>query len=69
MARLREMHGGRDYDPRWGHRMRGEGRYAEMIGQRFRAAAKRLGMNGDAPDLRCDLFAVPPQAGDQLSLF
>lgn len=23
MARLREMHGGRDYDPRWGHRMRG----------------------------------------------
>jgi DNA repair photolyase len=69
MARLREMHGGRDYDPRWGHRMRGEGHYAEMIAQRFRAATKRLGLDIKAPALRCDLFATPPQAGDQLSLF
>ena len=69
MARLREMHGGRDYDPRWGHRMRGEGRYAEMIAQRFRAAVKRLGLQEKTPPLRCDLFARPPQAGDQLALF
>jgi len=69
MARLREMHGGRDYDPRWGHRMRGEGHYAEMIAQRFKAATKRLGLDITAPALRCDLFQVPPQAGDQLSLF
>jgi len=69
MARVREMHGGRDYDPRWGHRMRGEGRYAEMIGQRFRAAMKRLGLDRKAEPLRCDLFAPPPQPGDQLSLF
>ena len=69
MARLREMHGGRDYDPRWGHRMRGEGEYAAMIGQRFKAAARRAGLDGAVPALRCDLFAVPPQPGDQLSLF
>ncbi|MFW8592898.1 PA0069 family radical SAM protein [Cribrihabitans neustonicus] len=69
MARLREMHGGRDYDPRWGHRMRGEGRYAEIIAQRFRAACKRLGLAEKSPGLRCDLFAVPPQPGDQLALF
>lgn len=69
MSRLREMHGGRDYDPRWGHRMRGEGKYAEMVAQRFRLAARRLGLDGDAPDLRRDLFRVPPQPGDQLSLF
>lgn len=69
MARLREMHGGRDYDPRWGHRMRGEGEYARMIGQRFRAAARRLGLDGKGTPLRCDLFRVPPQKGDQLSLF
>lgn len=69
MARLREMHGGRDYDPRWGHRMRGEGQYAAMIAQRFKAAARRLGLDGAMPTLRCDLFAVPPQPGDQLSLF
>ncbi|MGD9863568.1 MAG: PA0069 family radical SAM protein [Pseudodonghicola sp.] len=69
MARLREMHGGRDYDPRWGHRMRGEGDYARMIGQRFKAAARRLGLDGKVVPLRCDLFRVPPQRGDQLSLF
>lgn len=69
MARLREMHGGRDYDPRWGHRMRGEGHYAEMMAQRFRAACNRVGLAQKAPALRCDLFRVPPQPGDQLSLF
>ncbi|WP_424833552.1 PA0069 family radical SAM protein [Ruegeria sp.] len=69
MARLREMHGGKDYDPRWGHRMRGEGTYAEMISQRFRAAVKRLGLATRSDPLREDLFAVPPQVGDQLSLF
>ena len=69
MARLREMHGGRDYDPRWGHRMRGEGRYAEMIAQRFKAACKRLGLRERTAELRCDLFKRPPQPGDQLALF
>ncbi|MBE1282190.1 MAG: PA0069 family radical SAM protein [Rhodobacteraceae bacterium] len=69
MARLREMHGGRDYDPRWGHRMRGEGHYAEMVAQRFKAAAKRLGLDQKVPELRCDLFERPPQVGDQLALF
>lgn len=69
MARLREMHGGRDYDPRWGHRMRGEGTYAKIIANRFDAAARRLGLPGKAPLLRTDLFFVPPRAGDQLSLF
>lgn len=69
MARLREMHGGRDYDPRWGHRMRGEGRYAEMIAQRFKAACKRLNLLERTDPLRCDLFACPPQPGDQLALF
>ncbi|WP_193748775.1 PA0069 family radical SAM protein [Leisingera sp. ANG-Vp] len=69
MARLREMHGGRDYDPRWGHRMRGEGRYAEMIAQRFKAACKRLELKERTADLRADLFARPPQPGDQLALF
>ncbi|MDK3018362.1 PA0069 family radical SAM protein [Pseudodonghicola flavimaris] len=69
MARVREMHGGRDYDPRWGHRMRGEGEYARMIAERFRTAAGRLGLNGRVAPLRTDLFRVPPQKGDQLSLF
>lgn len=69
MARLREMHGGRDYDPRWGQRMRGEGEYAAMIGRRFAVACKRLGLAETSAPLRRDLFVKPPQAGDQLSLF
>ncbi|MFC4668560.1 PA0069 family radical SAM protein [Seohaeicola nanhaiensis] len=69
MARLREMHGGKDYDPRWGHRMRGEGEYAEMVGRRFRAAVRRLGLDAPSPPLRCDLFGPPARPGDQLSLF
>ncbi|MGR3759174.1 PA0069 family radical SAM protein [Roseobacteraceae bacterium NS-SX3] len=69
MARLREMHGGRDYDPRWGHRMRGEGEYAQMIARRFKAACKRLGLRERTEALRCDLFERPLQPGDQLALF
>jgi DNA repair photolyase len=69
MARLREMHGGREYDPRWGHRMRGEGPYAEIIAQRFKRAARAHGLDAVQPALRRDLFAVPPRSGDQLSLF
>jgi len=69
MARLREMHGGRDYDPRWGQRMRGEGEYAEMIGRRFQMACKRLGLLSSAAPLTCDLFQRPAQPGDQMALF
>ncbi|MEL7460683.1 MAG: PA0069 family radical SAM protein [Pseudomonadota bacterium] len=69
MARVREAHGGRDYDPEWGKRMRGEGAFADLHRHRFKVACKRLGLSEHLPDLRCDLFAVPPRAGDQLSLF
>ncbi|QIZ82420.1 PA0069 family radical SAM protein [Thalassovita gelatinovora] len=69
MARLREMHGGKEYDARWGRRMRGEGVYAEMIARRFELAAKRHGLDRPQPKLRCDLFRAPVRVGDQLDLF
>ncbi|MGB7316533.1 MAG: PA0069 family radical SAM protein [Planktotalea sp.] len=69
MARLREMHGGQDYDARWHHRMRGSGVYAELIAQRFRRACRALELDERAPPLRCDLFGVPLRRGDQMSLF
>ena len=69
MARLREMHGGKDYDARWGRRMRGEGPYAEMVQARFAGAVRRLGLTVEASPLRCDLFQHPPLPGDQLALF
>ncbi|KQI67191.1 DNA repair photolyase [Loktanella sp. 3ANDIMAR09] len=69
MARVRELHGGQDYDPAFGTRMTGQGEWARLIRQRFDLAARRLGLARHLPPLRCDLFAVPPQSGDQLSLF
>lgn len=69
MSKLREMHGGKDYDARWGHRMRGTGAYAEMVAHRFRLALKRLGLRSDAPPMRTDLFQPPIAPTDQLSLF
>jgi len=69
MGRVRELHGGRDYDPEFGTRMRGQGLWAELIHRRADLARKRLGLQEGLPDLRCDLFRPPPKAGDQLSLF
>jgi DNA repair photolyase len=45
MSRLRAMRGGRENDPRWGYRQRGEGEYAALLEQRFRAACARFGLN------------------------
>jgi DNA repair photolyase len=69
MGRVRELHGGRDYDPDWGKRMTGEGLFAEMMKRRFDVAVKRLGLAKGLQPQRCDLFRVPPRTGDQLSLF
>ncbi|WP_370283267.1 PA0069 family radical SAM protein [Pseudooceanicola sp.] len=69
MARVREMHGGKDYDAQWGKRMRGEGHHAQMIGQRFARAARRLGLDRALPPLRCDLFRPPVPRGAQMDLF
>ncbi|MFZ5961510.1 PA0069 family radical SAM protein [Thalassococcus sp. BH17M4-6] len=69
MGHLRDMHGGKDYDARWHHRMRGSGPYAAVIAHRFELACKRLGLADRTAPLRTDLFAPPARAGDQLSLF
>ncbi len=69
MGRVRELHGGRDYDPEFGKRMTGQGLWADLIHRRADLARKRLGLSEGLPRLRCDLFRPPPKAGDQLSLF
>jgi hypothetical protein len=52
------MHGGKDYDPTFGKRMRGEGPFAQLLQRRFALAYARLGF-GRLPPLRCDLFRAP----------
>lgn len=68
MGRVREMHGGKDYDANWEVRLKGEGVHASLIAQRFRLAARRLSLDRPPAPLRSDLFRVPPRPGDQLSL-
>jgi DNA repair photolyase len=67
--RLRDMRGGKDYDPDWDRRMRGEGLHADLIACRFAIATQRLGLARELPPLDCSAFSPPPRPGDQLSLF
>ena len=69
MNLLRQMRDGRDNDPAFPSRFRGEGPLAALLAQRVALARRRLGYEERLPALRCDLFAPPPRPGDQLSLF
>jgi DNA repair photolyase len=68
LSLLRSCHGGKEYDARFGQRMRGSGPYAELLAQRFKLACKRLGLNKLRRDLTCRHFRPPPRAGEQLGL-
>ncbi|MFC0336896.1 DNA repair photolyase [Kushneria avicenniae] len=68
MSLIRQSRGGRDYDSRFGHRLRGEGPFADLLAQRFRLAIRRLGLNRRREEERLDTtrFAPPHQ---QIDLF
>ena len=72
MSLVQQVRGGRDNDPAFGSRMRGEGQFAELIARRFALACKRLGLNEDRA-LRLDTTRFRPPAGPprggQLELF
>jgi DNA repair photolyase len=68
MALVRGLHGGRDYVPAFGHRHTGSGPYAAMLGQRFRLAARRLGLAERGRPLRTDLFVPPVPVGGQYTM-
>lgn len=65
-----DTHGGQTNDSRLGVRMRGEGKFAESIGQIFRISKKRFITNTQEFSFNCSLFA--PKKADavlQMSLF
>jgi DNA repair photolyase len=67
---LRDARAGKLNDPRFGHRMRGEGPYAALLAARFRAACRRFGLNeARGPDLDCSRFIPDPAAPRQGELF
>jgi DNA repair photolyase len=67
MKIIHSLRGGRDNDPNWFTRMRGEGPWADLLATRFQIASKKHGFTGERLTLRTDLFR-PPQ-GPQLRLF
>lgn len=65
MSILRDSRGGRNNDPRFGHRMRGEGVFAQLLAQRFNRACRRLGFNAHQRQaLDCSRFRAPHAQGD-----
>ncbi|WP_337243486.1 PA0069 family radical SAM protein [Luteimonas sp. gir] len=68
MSLLQQLHGGRDYDSRFGHRMRGQGPFADLLAHRFARARRALGF-GRLPPLRTDLFVAPRPPSPQGTLF
>jgi len=69
LSLLQSMHGGKDYVADFSLRQRGRGPYADQIAKRFRLALKRLGLNSQRQNMRCDLFQAPVLAGQQMQLF
>ncbi|MDD9811142.1 MAG: PA0069 family radical SAM protein [Gammaproteobacteria bacterium] len=66
MSMVRATRGGRDNDPNFGARMRGQGEVAHLIRQRFNIAVKRLGLNRGLP--KVDATRFRPARGAQTSL-
>ena len=66
MATIRSLRGGRDNDPDFFSRMRGQGAWADLLRTRFELAARRYGLSQARFTLSTDLFEPPP--GDQLRL-
>ncbi|MCG6877391.1 MAG: PA0069 family radical SAM protein [Betaproteobacteria bacterium] len=63
MARIRDLRGGRENDPRFGARMKGTGEYAELIRRRFERACRKLGLSeGGRTGLDTSAFRVPGQS-------
>lgn len=59
MSLLRQMHGGRAYEPQFGRRMRGQGVHAELLRQRFLQAARRNGLATRLEPLPVEAFRAP----------
>jgi DNA repair photolyase len=69
LARLRDVHGGKPYESRFGLRQSGSGTYAEIIQKRFLLTLKKTGLNAIEIQLNWELFQPPSNTPVQTSLF
>jgi DNA repair photolyase len=68
MARVHEMRGGKDNDPRFGTRMTGEGLFSDLLRRRMEKARREHGLAKGPPALDTTRF-VPPSPAGQGRLF
>ncbi|WP_417284263.1 PA0069 family radical SAM protein [Comamonas sp.] len=76
MERVRDLHGiseegraaGKVYSSQFGQRMKGSGVWADMLGQRFALACRKLGLNRERVMLDCSHYHAANLSGQQ-SLF
>jgi DNA repair photolyase len=66
LNRIRDMRGGKLNDPSFGSRMRGDGVFAEQIGQMFSVACRKAGLPKRKFELSAAAFRRPP--GRQMEL-
>ncbi|AQQ68170.1 radical SAM protein [Microbulbifer agarilyticus] len=69
MSIVQQSRGGKDYQSEFGSRQRGNGVFAQLLQQRFKITCRKLGLNERKLNLDCNKFTLPPQSGDQHSLF
>ena len=62
LSLIRQIRGGELYQAEFGTRMKGEGPIAQLLSARFKAATKRLGLNGMRYRLDTTAFHVPESA-------
>lgn len=67
MSIIQSIRGGRDNDPDFFTRMRGQGAWADLLRTRFAIACRKHGLNRQTMTLRTDLFRPP--RGPQGELF
>ena len=69
MSIVQQSRGGRDYDARFGVRMRGQGVFADLLQQRFVLATRKLGLRKNGLEgLSTHEFRPPPQNPGQMSM-
>ena len=68
MSRVKQLRDGRENDPQFGTRMRGSGKFADLLRLRFDKACQRLGLNRQRRTLVTTLFR-PPRLDGQMDLF
>ena len=59
LNRIREMRGGKLNDPRFGHRMSGEGIFAEQINKLYKAARNKAGFEKPSFKISLEHFRMP----------